>query len=569
MLVNGSAVNAVLLDGGPFSSGGGGVGEPGGAGGLTGGRYVNGLDVIFLTTSPNQAVYARVKIADADGVIKDYSTRSGINWVHSVEYSETVDAPIATATAKLWRQVGQKSLAPLKTDSSYNQTPFVEADLSLGTGPAIDAGRIIIIDTATIPQGTLPSTDDWHRVFEGTIDSIDWSQNPIVIEARDKGAALADTWFPVPNTIIPDPANIQGALAELLDLGHLDTVTPLYVPVLPDPEVVVGGFSYAIEPVLDALLRVSQINGWDLRHRFIDIYQEFRLTFKDPGRGKETPDFFFDASMYRDVTQLKIDRTPIRNDVSISFRPGNDTGVDRVTVSTYDPESVRRYGRRSMVIQEADDSPINSSDSALLMAQLIVYDLAQPMADKAVDMPYFWPLEIHNLIQFEANLVHSDEILDLFVVGLKHVITDTQARSFLTLRGTPGSYYRWLARRPVVPGGGVPTDPDGDAPVPGGFGNLSQTPDFGTDHVDLNWGWGGDPTATFDVYTQLGSGGFTPTATGLTSPTYDFDTGTNIEPFDPITPQIPVTVSFYVIANISGVFAAQSRTSVVSYGFGG
>lgn len=564
MLLNSSLLNTALLN---DSGGLGTSGGPGPHSGLAGsGRFVSESDLDLMLNGRAYAVFMRVRIADADGVLKDYSNRNSINWIQSVEYEQSLDQPIGTATVKLWREVGSKSLAPLRTDSSYNQTPFVEADLSLGIGPAIDSGRRILVDAAAIAMGSTPEDDDWHLVFEGTIDSVDWAKSPVVLECRDKGATLADTWFPVPS-VITDAGNVQGALAELIDLGHLDVLTPLYVPVAPDPEVLVGSFRYDIEPVIDALLRVSQINGWDLRMRFSDEHQEFRLTYKDPGRDRTDFDFALSASKYIDVTQIKIDRTGIRNDFALSYFDVDLNDRPDLPITDYDPESVRRYGRRSMVLTEADDSPINTAESAANMLRLIKFDLAQPIVDKAIDMLYFWPVEIHDILRFSPNGTHSDDTLRLWVMGIKHtLVADGQSRTQLQVRGSAaGSYWNWLGRRPVIGDGLVP---DGTGVSPNGFTALAQEPDYSLDQITAFWSWGGDPSATFDVYVSQGKGGFS--LAGTSSSPLVVPTSVDIEPFHtpPDPPQAGIDISFYVVAHVTGKPDVTSGVCTASYGNG-
>lgn len=563
MLLNNGALNVALINGGTGFSGGGG----GESGGSTFVRFIDSAELARITEGVAYSVFAQVKIADPAGVMRNYRNRNNINWIHSLEYDQSIDAPIATATVRLWRAVGGRSLAPLKTGSSYNDIPFIQADLSSETGPSLDAGRRIIIETASVPLGSVPTNDDWRSVFEGYVDDVDWAQNPVVLTARDLAAPLVDTWFPLPNTL-PEGANIQTNLNLVLELAHLDVAMTVYVPALPDPEVILGGYKYDIEPVIDSLLRLSQLIGWDLRMRWSDVDQAWRLTFKDPGRYRTDSDYTLTPAMYIDVKTFKIDRTPIRNDFALSYRPGNDTGVDRVTAYDYDPESVRRYGRRSMVLQESDDSPINGGDAAALMLALIKYDLADPFADKVIEMPYFWPLEVHNIINFPANLVHSDVPLNLACVAVKHVLGKDQTRTIGTFRGRPaGSYWGWLKRRPI---GVRPIDPDGEGPAPSGFSGLRQTPNYTTDTVTFDWTYVGNPSAEFDVYAQVrlgtGTGGGLALvgSTGVGVMTFEYDLGTiNIEPVS--NPAATAVVSFYIKARLVTTLLAISGTSTEYY----
>jgi len=565
MLLNKSVLNSVVLNGDSDSSGDtGGGGGGGGFGGVFLKRFITSEQLDFILND-NFSVFARVKIPDAAGIVREYSTRNGINWIQSISYEGNTDAPIGTATVKLWREVGDFSLAPLRTASSYN------AD-----GPSIDAGRRITIDTACVPLGTVAGAvleEDWHTVFDGYIDTVNWPENPIVIEARDLGAPLYDTWFPQSNVITPTTPDdtIQAVLQTVLDDGQLDIAVLLYVPVLPDPAVLLGSFRYDIENVSDALQRIAQLNGWDLRYRWSDPDQMFRLTYKDPGRDKTEPDFVVTKSNYSKVTDLEIDRINIRNDIIIWYNDSDLPGMTFVRVSS--PTSIDRYGRRSMVIQEASDSPIQKADQATLMAQFAIFDIAEPYADKSVEMFYFWPLELHNLIRFQANLVHSDIPLDLSVMSYKHTIDDKGARTTFQARGKPGGhYFQWLTRRPVGPG----DNPDGPPGTPPGFSGVSAVEDFASDHVVLSWVWGSGGSPTFEVFTQiaLSDGSFT---TGFvsqgpqTSP-FDFDLSgvVDIEPFrePPDAPQLGVNFSFKIVASIAGEVVGSSKTYTQSYGNG-
>lgn len=561
MLINGWAINAVVLDG----VGGGGIGVGDAI------RYISAEELDRITNSAAFAVFFRVKIPDANGTVWDYSKRNNVDWCHSCEYEGNIDAPISTATVKLWREKDRKSLAPLRSDSSFN------AD-----GPSIDSGRRILVDVATADLGTQQSDieeADWHTVFDGFIDSVNWAKNPIVLECRDAGAQLSDTWYNTPDVVVPVSGSdeIQQVLQTLIDLLQLDNTITLRVPDLPSPPVIVGAFRYDIESGIEPLLRLAQINGWDVRFRWSDSDQAFRLTYKDPGRDKVDPDYTITSSQYIDVNDLKIDRTPIRNDITIWFSNA-DLGGDRTFIRVSSLTSIRRYGRRSMVLQEASDSPIQDTDTATFMAQLALFDIAEPYADQVVEMFYFWPLELHQLIRFAANLTHSDTPLDLAVVAYKHILQDKQSRTLITGRGKPaGSYWQWLTRKPVGPGGTPPTNPDGSPGTPPGFSGFASLADFAADTIAFSWVWGSDPSATFEVFIQVAIGstfntGFVSQGSTGTTPAYTFDISglSNIEPFrdPPADPQTSVNVSIYVVATVAGETAAASKTYTSSYGDG-
>jgi len=538
MLLNAYAINAIVINGGAETSLGGHFGAPGG-------RYVSDEEVDRILTG-NYGIWPRVWVEDAAGAMRDYSVRDSLDWGVAVELQGDIDAPISTATVKLWReQMGtMRTLAPLRSNAAYNVN-----------GPAINAGRKIQIDVACPGLGATPTEDDYRIVFQGYVDSVDWAANPMTLECRDKGAVLADAWYIGPTLIGASDATqpIQDALVEMLEKASSEFHTPLYVPVLPDPEVDVGGFKAGDpngEPVMDALQRLVQVNGWDLRYRFADAYGEFRLTFKDPGRLKTEPDFTLWPYSYIDIKQLKIDRIGVRNEIWVWYRPDNDLGNERAVVLGTYPEPVfdsrtSGYGRRVMVIQEADDSPINSEESAQRMADLITFDLAFPKADKIVEMPFCWFLELQDLIRFPSNGVHWDGDLDLAIVGYRHVIDQQQSRTTLTTRGSPaGSFFRWLSRRPST-GPDNPTDDHNN----GLFSNLKQTPNYSTDHIVFSFDWNGPAlinygaSAEYAVSVQTSAIGPFSAAIPLGTDTFlDFTLTDDIEPFDDPGESRPQTV---------------------------
>jgi hypothetical protein len=346
MLINAYAINAIVINGGeesllPHS------GEPGS------GRYVSDDELARLLEG-NYGVWPRVKIADAAGVIQDYSVRGSRDWGMAISYEGNIDAPIATATVKLWREhiATLRSLAPLRSDSAWN------AD-----GPAINVGRFIQIEVACPELGVLPAESDYRVVFQGYIDSVDWAETPMTIEARDLGAQIQDAFLIEDGTSIgvTDPDLIQTRIQEVLDAAELPVAVELYVPVIPDPAVYVPKRVRKTQPVMEAVQDVASTNAWDLRARWSDALQNFVLTYKDPGRTRTDVDFTLPPSAYFDIKQMKIDATDVRNDVTVTYKDIL-TGF-REAVRRSDPVSVARYGRRMMVVQEDDNSPINSPRS--------------------------------------------------------------------------------------------------------------------------------------------------------------------------------------------------------------
>lgn len=449
-------------------------------------RTISATELNRLRNATGYTVHARVWIADADDTLQQYGRRLGFNWIHSVEYSGDIDAPIAQASVKLWREWDGKSLAPMMDESAFNTD-----------GVAIDAGRRIRIDTACVPLGTRYNVvSDWNTVFEGWTDKVNWNANPIEIAARDSGAVLQDSWFSAPDAFVDGGGQpLEDVMQIVLDALELEESVTLFTPVASGADVT--SFGWDIEPGLDALIRLSQFTGWDLRYRWSDDANAFVLTLKDPGRDKVDPDFTLGPRQYMNVPNLAFDRAPIRNDVTVHFPDSALAGATTV-IRKANLVSVERYGRRSMVIKEATDSAINTMAEAEAMIDAILADIADPKADQTIEMPYFWPVELHDLIRFTANDVHYSADQDWAVVSLKHAVTDTMARTTISVRGKPaGSWWQWLRRKgPTTVTPGTPVSPPG-------FTGLGQVGDTGADTIDLNFTWTGDPVDEFRVWVKF------------------------------------------------------------------
>ncbi len=552
MLVNGFVVNGIVVNGGEES-----VLPHTGIGGS--GRYVSTAELQRLLAG-NFGVWPRVKIADANGELWDYSVRGRQDWGMAIEWSGDIDAPIATATVRIWREQVQinRSLAPFRSESSWNRD-----------GPAVFTGRFIQIDVATPALGERPSESDYHTLFQGYTDGVDSAETPMVIDARDIGAQIQDAFLIEDGTSIgaTDPDLIQTRIQEVLDAAELPVAVDLYVPVAPDPLVYVPPRVRKTQPVMEAVQDIAATNAWDLRARWSDELQNFVLTYKDPGRNRTDVDFSLPPSAYFSVKQLKVDRTDVRNDVTVTYKDIL-TGF-REAVRRSDATSVERYGRRMMIVKEDDNSPINSAELAIIMQNQILADFAEPKATSAVEMPFFWPVELHNRIRLEPNGVHMDDDLDLGVVGYRHTIDEHQSRTYIQARGNAaGKYFQWLTR------GGIATDTPTSVPGDTLFSSLRQTPNYASDEVEMSFVWGG-PALTggqyFSIAVSVGGAayGAWEYLGSFTSYTYSFPG--DIEPIDdPSDPDISTARLVFKVKMSTPFFpsdltVATSAESSVTY----
>lgn len=397
----------------------------------------------------------RIKVQNGSGTMIDYSA-----WLDSGKIERDVDQPVDGCTLSFVRSKSNQSLvqslSPLRTDSVINRL-----DNGITYAPALDLNRIVTVEIPTTAIGAPVLETDYKLLFKGTIDVVNFEKNPVVITCRDLGAPLVDRWIETETTFGTGVAgsgvggrSIQLVMQDILDAVFGAGVYPLYTPVSPGADL--NTYQQQRMSVMDALQDLAQQIGWDVRFRWDDGTSAFRLTLSEPPRAKTTPDYTFGPNAYHDITELSLDITDIRNVITGSFRDANDLGI-RATVTVSDATSISKYGRRFMLIQEADISPIDSSPEMTTMLNSALADLKEPKANQSVNMPLHWPADLWDLYRYSPNSVHYDSNQDIAVVELAHEFAPNYHRTTATVRGTPiGQYSTWHGRGagPIGGGGG-------------------------------------------------------------------------------------------------------------------
>jgi len=136
-----------------------------------------------LASLKDLATHVRVSVDDGTGSYTDLTDLEGYNWIHSVTYNEKAGQPTVTATVKLTRENHKLSLSPFVDGSKLN-----------ASGTVVDIGRKIKIETAVLPAGKGPATNEWEEIFRGYIEDIEWERNPMVLKCQDLGSELV-AWF--------------------------------------------------------------------------------------------------------------------------------------------------------------------------------------------------------------------------------------------------------------------------------------------------------------------------------------------------------------------------------------
>lgn len=410
------------------------------------------------TTAQSNALAAKrrlefvaVWVENADHALVDVTALAGQNWFRGAEIEmESADTPIAQATVKLLRDDGgTRSLSPLRSDSTLNR------DGSGAFAPAVDVGRQLKINVAVLDPAvsTSPVAGDWQTLFDGVIDTVDPAKHEMVVVARDVGGTLADAWLDQEHALIVDGSGVTMSLEDAVQ-ATLDASrggigaggVTLYTPV--PSGISVTRWGWHREPCFDAITRNVEAFGWSCRFRWDATTGAFRLTLFHVDRTKTTPDLTLGAGRYTSVDSLKLTRLMVRNQVIVYYGPASGTGP-RASVTREDVPSQVKYGVRPIIDEEGSDSPINTATEAGALADALLADLKDPLADRTTTLPLDWRIESTDLIRFTANGVHADSDQDLAVNSIRHSLPpDNKACSTqLMLRGKPaGAYRSWHAR---------------------------------------------------------------------------------------------------------------------------
>jgi hypothetical protein len=416
-------------------------------------------------TAADRSTHVRVRVDRGVSDFVDLTNFQGYDWLVSVEYSENVDDPVATANVQLHMRVESLSLATLMAGSKLN-----------ASGTILDPGNPIIIETCVLPPDSVPAASDWIEVFRGEIDEVDWTRNPISILCRDKGGTLLSRWIETQQKYPADPStqdDVEDIMQAILT-DHVGGVT-LYFPdgtggvPLPqggatDPAWIVKEYIQSKQPVLEALRVLAGQIGWEVRYRWHANTSAFQLVFYKPDRTAVSPLRTFTKEQYFEPQGVRLSRVGVRNVVKVKY---GLTDATRTSVTVTDASSITKYGRQYMEVAEAASSQIDALTEAQSMANAILNDLKDPSLEQSIPMPYFWPVEVGDLYRFSANDVHYDSNQDQAVVSVTHRITKDEAITVLGTRGKPsGGFVRWLGME--------------------GRSGLAQPTDFYTDEAAQN-----------------------------------------------------------------------------------
>lgn len=447
---------------------------------------------IINANGVNHLLY--ISIESADGVMHDVTHLGDLNldFMDGASWSEGLDTPVSTGSLVIRRDTTEDSAAPTIGASSINRT-------SLGSyAPLFEKGRAVLISTATVLQGTNPLSSDIKPMFTGRIDGVHWQDNPMTIDISDIGAWLADAVLREKKAYAGDSTEPGGGplLGEVIQSMLNDAI-----PAEGDPvelyEPVTSPFQpYSKDPqdpsnLFPAIRRWAQEIGWELRYRW-DNTDQFRLTLFEPPRSKGVPDWTIGPNEYRSVSNLSSNIADIRNEIIVQYK---DVDGKLQTVTAKDQTSIDKYGGPNKIsrVWQFPSATIRTAENATSLANAVLSDLSEADADQEIEMPYFWPVQIGDLILFQANGDHYDTDQLLAVVNYSHSFIEGAGSTTLQTRGKVAGAFRAWVRWQNIEGG---LTPDTRSLALKNFREIRRTPtvvtygwDAVADDVEEIWAW--------------------------------------------------------------------------------
>ena len=245
-------------------------------------------------------------------------------------------------------------------------------------------------------------------------------------------------------TILGNPLEqiLQGILDDNRGIG--DGTVTLHTPTSPSWQI--RQFLQGREPTLDAVRKLAQQIGWDIRPKWHDAEGQFALTLYQPDRGSETvaPTVLhtFAPSDYGDIETLAVDIANIRNNLRIIYPDRADLWPDgspkRKERLYKNDASIAKYGDLFAEIQEDEASQLDSATEVDKLGTAFISDCCEPTAQMAVTLKRCFPwMEVNDFFKFTANGLHFDTDIKLAVTSFSLECSDGKMTQKLQLRGLP------------------------------------------------------------------------------------------------------------------------------------
>lgn len=265
----------------------------------------------------------------------------------------------------------------------------------------------------------------------GTTEPTTWPSSSTV----SSGTAT----FTYVGTITNAGVAVESTIQAILNAEGLSAVT---LVTSGSPSWTILQYKQQREPVLEAVRRLAQQIGWEVRYRWNSGAGAFRLTLYQPERTSPSVARSFGASDYKQLGSVAVENSSIRNRVRVVYSDSADKdsagNARRKAVTVQDSTSIAAFGTRFMEVAESSSSNIDSSSEATTMANAALKDLKDPIIAVTVALSFGFPwAELQDYYTLSANGRHFSAAQSLAVSGIRHRAENGVLRTELTLRGLP------------------------------------------------------------------------------------------------------------------------------------
>jgi len=407
------------------------------------------LDRVGLANGSRYASHWRYRQQHADGSWTDFRSLGGIDWCEGAEWGKDVDDAGSNVSISLRREVGDDSLAPLVTDSVFNQVVG-------GYAPRVYFSRRFEVQVAITAAGNTPSANDWFTLVAGATEEVEvgGKGSVVFISGRDD-LKLMD------RVILTDEeeefGSESGTPLETVVQQVLNHYLTTAAPVIEFPTPLnFSVTSYKTRPgqtireAVDALL--GHVGGYVEQRWHTGA---LRLVAMLPNRNSSSasPVAVLGPDQYLDIKKSNQKESGIRNTVKVRFWNKSTKKIDSVTA--VDSDSIAALGGfplgvRAIEFTEGDGSAIDTVEEAWDFANLILEDLSTPLVQQEIEN-LFWPwVELGDYIQWEPNFRITDNAYIWAVTGFRHRLGKTHRTTFRTSGQAKGGSKRWRRGTGVI-----------------------------------------------------------------------------------------------------------------------
>lgn len=321
----------------------------------------------------------------------------------------------------------------------------------------LNPNRRVTLDVRVTAEGQ--RAGGWVSVFDGRLGddvSVNERASTITLKTRDHAKILQDHYLETDVVYGSEAGTRVDLVMQMLLDDELGVDAPLiHVPAL--PEFYVKPFIPQFGTLWDALQQLALQTGWYLGYRRHSS-GEHRLTFMDPPRAKNTPDWAFDGSGVITADVARSDRD-VRNAVIVWYTDAATTERTRFPPSgaLIDAASITEIGaRKLMVLEQASTSQIDTAAEAQALAERALHDLAYQFEGMQVQLPISPQLQVFDMVGVTVDAIDSSQRL-FAVNNLQHTFDFGRGTARTTISGSSrvvGKRRQWLdvEARPGSPG---------------------------------------------------------------------------------------------------------------------